>query len=120
MEARFTLGLKGVSNPAAGIFPGSRIMRSERRNMPEQELSIKEREQELYDEPQEISSDGPPVKPFPIYLKETPAVPMSRRREGHALDHRHRDLAPPDRRALAGAAIRPDRPSLRRHLEPAR
>lgn len=52
-------------------------MRSERRSMPEQELSIKEREQELYDEPHEALPVKPPVKPFPIYLRETPAVPMS-------------------------------------------
>ena len=52
-------------------------MRSERRSMPEQELSIKEREQELYDEPRESSPSRPTVKPFPIYLRETPAVPMS-------------------------------------------
>jgi len=52
-------------------------MRSERRSMPEQELSIKEREQELYDEPREPPPAKPPVKPFPIYLRETPAVPMS-------------------------------------------
>jgi hypothetical protein len=52
-------------------------MRSERRGMPEQELAIKEREQELYDEPREPPPAKPPVKPFPIYLRETPAVPMS-------------------------------------------
>jgi hypothetical protein len=52
-------------------------MGSERRGMPEQELSIKEREQELFVEPQEASPAKPPVKPFPIYLQETPAHPMS-------------------------------------------
>jgi hypothetical protein len=52
-------------------------MRTERRSMPEQELSIKEREQELYDEPRELPPAKPPVRPFPIYLRETPAVPMS-------------------------------------------
>ncbi|MGO8900053.1 MAG: hypothetical protein ACLQU5_17125 [Isosphaeraceae bacterium] len=52
-------------------------MGSERRSMPEQELSIREREQELFVEPQETPAAGPPVKPFPIYLRETPANPMS-------------------------------------------
>ena len=52
-------------------------MGSERRSMPEQELSIREREQELFVEPQENPTGQPPVKPFPIYLRETPANPMS-------------------------------------------
>ena len=52
-------------------------MGSERRSMPEQELSIREREQELFVEPQETPTAEPPVKPFPIYLRETPANPMS-------------------------------------------
>ena len=52
-------------------------MGSERRSMPEQELSIWEREQELFVEPQETPTAEPPVKPFPIYLRETPANPMS-------------------------------------------
>jgi len=52
-------------------------MGSERRSMPEQELSIREREQELFAEPQETPTAEPPVKPFPIYLRETPANPMS-------------------------------------------
>jgi hypothetical protein len=52
-------------------------MGSERRSMPEQELSIREREQELFVEPRETPPGQPPVKPFPIYLRETPANPMS-------------------------------------------
>ncbi len=52
-------------------------MGSERRSMPEQELSIREREQELFVEPQETPAAEPPVKPFPVYLRETPADPMS-------------------------------------------
>src|SRR5271157_5942529 len=52
-------------------------MGSERRSMPEQELSIREREQELFVEPQDTPAAEPPVKPFPIYLRETPAIPMS-------------------------------------------
>jgi hypothetical protein len=52
-------------------------MRSERRSMPEHELSIREREQELFVEPPAAPPVKPPVKPFPIYLRETPANPMS-------------------------------------------
>jgi hypothetical protein len=52
-------------------------MSSERRSMPEQELSIKEREQELFVDPLETPTSESRVKPFPIYLRETPAVPMS-------------------------------------------
>ena len=52
-------------------------MGSERRSMPEQELSIKDREQELFVESQEPLATGPPVKPFPIYLRETPANPLA-------------------------------------------
>lgn len=51
-------------------------MRSDRRSMPEQELSIKEREQELF-----VESIGTPAptttKPFADYLRETPADPLS-------------------------------------------
>ena len=52
-------------------------MRSDRRNMPEQELSIKEREQELFVEPSDPSAPPTSVKPFAIYLRETPANPLS-------------------------------------------
>jgi hypothetical protein len=52
-------------------------MRSDRRNMPEQELSIKEREKELFVEPQEPPPPKPQVKPFAVYLQETPADPLS-------------------------------------------
>jgi hypothetical protein len=52
-------------------------MRSDRRNMPEQELSIKEREKELFVEPHEPPAPKPPVKPFAVYLRETPADPLS-------------------------------------------
>ena len=50
-------------------------MASERQNMSEQEISIKAREHELY------VSDADPnakqVKPFSVYLRETPAEPLS-------------------------------------------
>ncbi len=49
-------------------------MPSEPRNMPEQERSIKARAHELFVEPPQT---GGQVKPFPVYLRETPAVPMS-------------------------------------------
>ena len=52
-------------------------MRSDRRNMPEQELSIKEREQELFVEPDDPSAPPTSVKPFAFYLRETPANPLS-------------------------------------------
>ncbi|MGC8640669.1 MAG: hypothetical protein ACP5XB_12415 [Isosphaeraceae bacterium] len=47
----------------------------ERRNMPEQERSIKDREQELFFEP--VEGPAKPLKPFPVYLQETPPVPIS-------------------------------------------
>src|SRR5271166_2870910 len=52
-------------------LPGVGSMGSERRSMPEQELSIREREQELFVDPQETPTGAVPtgaVKPFPIYL----------------------------------------------------
>jgi hypothetical protein len=51
-------------------------MRPERRNLPEQERSIKDREQELFVEEREEPPPRPPVKPFAIYLRETPADPI--------------------------------------------
>jgi len=48
----------------------------ESRNLPEQEQSIKARAHELYVEPERPASVKP-VKPFPVYLRETPAVPLS-------------------------------------------
>ncbi len=52
-------------------------MGSERRSMPEQELSIRDREQELFVEPQASPTAEPPAKPFPVYLRETPGNPLS-------------------------------------------
>jgi hypothetical protein len=49
-------------------------MASERQNMSEQEISIKAREHELYVQP---DSETTPVKPFAVYLRETPAEPFS-------------------------------------------
>jgi hypothetical protein len=51
-------------------------MPSESRNVPEQELSIKARAYELYLKPSNPTSTKL-VKPFPVYLRETPAVPFS-------------------------------------------
>jgi Family of unknown function (DUF6479) len=51
-------------------------MPDDRRNMPEQELSIKEREQQLFVESSEDQLQGP-VRPFAEYLRETPAAPLS-------------------------------------------
>jgi hypothetical protein len=51
-------------------------MPSESRNMPEQEQSIKARAHELYVE--SLRPETPKsVKPFPVVLRETPAVPLS-------------------------------------------
>src|SRR6476620_11448681 len=51
-------------------------MPPESRNVSEQEHSIKARAGELFVEPPRPES-GKPVKPFPVYLRETPAVPLS-------------------------------------------
>ncbi len=51
-------------------------MASERQNMSEQEISIKAREHELYVQPGP-ETKAKPVKPFAVYLRETPAEPLS-------------------------------------------
>jgi hypothetical protein len=51
-------------------------MASERQNMSEQEISIKAREHELYVSPFS-ETNAKPVKPFEVYLRETPAGPLS-------------------------------------------
>jgi hypothetical protein len=50
-------------------------MPSESRNLSEQEISLKTRAHEVF--AKAIPDDGPPTKPFPFYLRETPAQPMS-------------------------------------------
>jgi hypothetical protein len=51
-------------------------MPAEPRHLPEQESSIKAREHELYVKP--LPADGGQVcRPFPEYLRETPAEPLS-------------------------------------------
>ena len=50
-------------------------MASERQNMSDQDISIKAREHELYVKEQ---TESRRVKPFPEYLRETPAEPLSR------------------------------------------
>ena len=51
-------------------------MPAESHNLPEQEISIKARSHELF-----VKSgpdlDTRSVKPFPVYLRETPAIPIS-------------------------------------------
>jgi len=42
--------------------------------MSEQDISIKAREHELY---VPVIHDAAPVKPFPVYLRETPGEPLS-------------------------------------------
>jgi hypothetical protein len=51
-------------------------MASERQNMSEQERSIQAREHELYVKPLP-EEPTKAVKPFPVYLRETPAEPLS-------------------------------------------
>ena len=89
-------------------------MRSERRSMPEQELSIKEREQELYDEPREPPACQAARQAFPHLSEGDAGRSHVLRGEGHALDRRHRGRASLDRRTLADAALVPDPPRLRR------
>jgi hypothetical protein len=50
-------------------------MPSQPRNMPEQEHSIKVRSNELYVE--DTQAPAQVTKPFPVYLRETPAQPLS-------------------------------------------
>ena len=50
-------------------------MPSEPRNIPEQEHSIKTRAHELF--VRQPEDGNRPTKPFPVYLRETPASPMS-------------------------------------------
>src|SRR5271156_2087296 len=49
-------------------------MPSERQNMSEQDISIKAREHELY---VPALPEAAPVKPFPVYLRETPGETLS-------------------------------------------
>ena len=51
-------------------------MPSQPRNMPEQEHSIKVRSNELYVEDTPVAP-AHATKPFPVYLRETPARPLS-------------------------------------------
>jgi hypothetical protein len=52
-------------------------MPSHPRNRPEQEHSIKARAHELFVETTKAEADSRPTKPFPVYLRETPAQPLS-------------------------------------------
>jgi hypothetical protein len=54
---------------------GIGVMPSQPRNMPEQEHSIKVRSNELYVE--DTQAPAQVTKPFPVYLRETPAQPLS-------------------------------------------
>jgi hypothetical protein len=51
-------------------------MPSQPRNMPEQEHSIKARSHELFVDDTPVGADRA-TKPFPVYLRETPAQPLS-------------------------------------------
>jgi hypothetical protein len=52
-------------------------MALESTNLPEQEHSIKARAHELYVEPTRPAPPTKSVKPFLVYLRETPAEPLS-------------------------------------------
>jgi hypothetical protein len=52
-------------------------MPAQPRNMPEQERSIKARSHALFVEPVQPAEESKPTKPFPVYLRETPAQPFS-------------------------------------------
>ena len=51
-------------------------MPSEPHGLPEQEISIKSRAHELYVKPN-VGPAPRPTKPFGVYLRETPAYPIS-------------------------------------------
>ncbi|MDG3002525.1 hypothetical protein [Paludisphaera mucosa] len=50
-------------------------MSGERRDQPEQEISIKRREHELFVD--DSLAEAAPVKPFSEFLRDTPATPLS-------------------------------------------
>ncbi|WP_165230687.1 hypothetical protein [Aquisphaera insulae] len=52
-------------------------MGKDRRNMPSQERSIKDREQEIFDDLPPATGPVPAARPFAEYLRETPAAPLS-------------------------------------------
>ncbi len=51
-------------------------MPSDSRHLPEQEISIKSRAHEVFAK-EDPAAGRAPTKPFPVYLRETPASPMS-------------------------------------------
>jgi hypothetical protein len=52
-------------------------MPTEQRHLPEQERSIKAREHEVFAERPRPATSSKSTKPFPVYLRETPAEPLS-------------------------------------------
>jgi hypothetical protein len=56
---------------------GNGVMPSHSRNISEQEHSIKQRSHALFVEPGQTAEAPKPTKPFPTYLRETPAQPFS-------------------------------------------
>jgi hypothetical protein len=62
--------------PYCQAASGYSAMPSESRNTPEQEHSIKSRAHEVFAK-QNQETGNRPTKPFPVYLRETPAFPMS-------------------------------------------
>ena len=78
-------------------------MASERQNMSEQEISIKAREHELYVE-RLPTQNSKPVKPFPVYLRETPARTPFACHQSHTLDRGDRRGPALPGRVVAGLA----------------
>jgi hypothetical protein len=59
------------------VIKGNGVMPSHSRNISEQEHSIKQRSHALFVEPVQPAQIARPTKPFPVYLRETPAQPFS-------------------------------------------
>jgi hypothetical protein len=59
------------------IMKGNGVMPSQSRNISEQEQSIKQRSHALFVEPLQPDEATKPTKPFPVYLRQTPAQPFS-------------------------------------------
>ena len=76
-EDRFTLGLSGVRNPAAGSSRESVPCVPNGAACPSRNSRSRSGNKSFTTSPRRLCLAKPPVKPFPIYLRETPAVPMS-------------------------------------------
>src|SRR5262245_7793738 len=72
------MGRIAESMPAfSSSVRGDGGMPSQPRNTPEQEYSMKARARELFVEPPRPAASPGPTRPFAVYLRETPAEPLS-------------------------------------------